>query len=274
MILVNGNETGVVAAADRGLAYGDGVFRTLLVRNGAPQQWPRQRAKLGFDCAALGIAMPEKGSLEQDVTRVCRANRDCALKVIVTRGIGERGYRYAENRVPTRIVLSAPLPSYPPSYAEAGVKVRLCRLQLAHQPALAGIKHLNRLENVLARAEWTDPSIAEGIICDAHAHAIGGTMTNLFIAKNGALVTPGLERCGIAGVTRDRVIDAAARHDAACEVTILSWDDVLAADEIFLVNSLLGVWPVRDIEGETRAPGPLTRAVQSWLNQEDDAKAA
>jgi 4-amino-4-deoxychorismate lyase len=272
MILVNGVETGMIAAGDRGLAFGDGVFRTIRVRNSVPQQWLRQRAKLAADCTILGIRCPEARLLDGEVAQVSRKSGDCAVKIIVTRGATLRGYRYAEDLEPTRIVLSAPLPTYPASYGEAGVKVRLCRLKLAHQAALAGVKHLNRLENVLARAEWSDSDIAEGILCDVEEHAIGGTMTNIFVVRGGMLATPRLHRCGVAGVTRERVIDAAAKHGVACDVADLSWNDVVNADEVFLVNSLAGVWPVRDIAGQCRSPGALTRAAQRWLSEEDDAQ--
>lgn len=272
MILVDGTESGRVDAADRGLAYGDGVFRTVRVKNGIAQHWGRQRAKLAADCRALGIEFPSQ-ILEPELERMCAAEPDCALKIVITRGSGERGYRYVSGAPVTRILLSAPLPDHS-QHGDNGVSVRLCRLKLAHQPALAGVKHLNRLENVLARAEWTDPGVAEGILCDLQGCVIGGTMTNLFIVKHGRLETPSVQCCGVAGVTRDRVIEAAGRHDVVCKVTMLMMRDVLDADEVFLVNSLAGAWPVSDIEGAPRTVGPLTRQVQNWLQQEDNAQMA
>ncbi len=266
MTLVNGVDTDAVKAADRGLAYGDGVYRTVRVRDGAPDAWSRHVAKLASDCRALGLSFPAEPLLREDVLRICREQPQCVLKIIVTRGITERGYRYDRTAQPTRIVLSAPLPDYPVSYTEAGVHVRLCRLKLSHQPALAGVKHLNRLENVLARAEWSDANIVEGLLCDGDGNVIGGTMTNVFVVKNGVLATPRLDRCGVAGVTRDHVIEAAARHDIFCDVTVLPWQDVLNAEEVFLVNSLAGVWPVCSIQGEPRTPGPLVRAARTWLD--------
>jgi 4-amino-4-deoxychorismate lyase len=145
---------------------------------------------------------------------------------------------------------------------------------MAVQPALAGIKHLNRLENVLARSEWSDPEIAEGLLRDATGNVIGGTMTNIFIGTRGHLATPRLERCGVAGVTRERIIEAAAEHGVPCSVTDLTWSDVLGAEEMFLVNSLAGVWPVREIQGEVRMPGVLTRAAQEWLTQDHGPQVA
>jgi 4-amino-4-deoxychorismate lyase len=274
MILVNGVATDMVPAADRGLSYGDGVFRTVAVRERLAQHWSRHYAKLTRDCQSIGLRCPDAALLAQEVSRVCSEEANCALKVVITRGVGERGYRYGSDAVPTRILLTAPLPKYPQTYTQFGVKVRLCRLKLAPQPATAGVKHLNRLENVLARAEWSDSGTAEGILCDIDENVIGGTMTNIFLVKNAALATPSLHRCGVGGVTRDRLIEAAARHGVACAVTTLAWNDVVSADEVFLVNSLTGVWPVRDIEGLTCSIGPVTRAAQDWLKQEDDAQVA
>lgn len=271
MILVDGVARDEVSASDRGLAYGDGVFRTLLSRRGMPVQWQRQYAKLARDASALGLHAPAGELLESEVRQVCSGGQSCAVKIVLTRGVGARGYGYSGAQKPTRIVSSGPLPQNLEGQRAEGIRVRLCSLKLAHQPALAGVKHLNRLENVLARAEWNDARIAEGLLCDEHGHVIAGTMTNLFIGVEGALATPGLERCGVAGVTRERIMEWAERHRVSCTVTTLSWSDVLGADEVFLVNSLAGVLPVRNLDGEERTPGPLARAAQGWLDEEDDA---
>ena len=269
MILVDGVPTAAVHATDRGLGYGDGVFRTMRVRGGIALQWARHYAKLASDCSAIGIRCPAQALLAQEIERTCDgATPEHTVKIVVTRGAGPRGYAYADDLQPTRLVYSAPYAAYPPEYASAGVCVRRCRLTLAVQPALAGIKHLNRLENVLARAEWSDPALAEGLLCDAAGNLIGGTMTNVFIAKDGALSTPALTRCGVAGVTRDRVIDAAHAHGVACSIRDIGWDELSGAEEVILVNSLAGAWPVREIDGVALKPGPVVRTLQKWL---DDA---
>jgi 4-amino-4-deoxychorismate lyase len=269
MILVDGVANAGVSAIDRGLTYGDGVFRTFVVRSGVAPQWGRQYAKLAKDCAAIGVACPAEPLLAEDVRRAAQPNEECVVKIIVTRGAGTRGYAYGADMHATRIVASSPRPSYPRTYGTAGVRVRRCRLALGEQPALAGVKHLNRLENVLARAEWNDPDIAEGLLCDAAGNVIGGTMTNLFIARRGALATPALTRCGVAGVTRERVIEAAGRAGVACEIAELAWSEVAEADEVILVNSVAGAWPVREIDGAARAVGPLARTIQDWLEHDD-----
>lgn len=273
MILVNGQACSTIAATDRGLSYGDGVFRTFPARYGRPLHWRRQYSKLARDCAALGLHVPDVRELERDVKTACESRPVCAVKIIVTRGVTHRGYAYDSRGVATCIVIADVPPNYPARYSEDGVRVRLCKLELATQPVLAGVKHLNRLENVLARAEWNDGDIAEGILCDQIGNVIGGTMTNLFIVNRGELLTPRLDGCGVAGVTRDRVVEAAAREDVPCRIETFAWPDLLAAEEVFLVNSLAGVWPVRSLDGDARTPGPVTRRLQRELAQEDDAQA-
>ena len=274
MILVNGEARSTISATDRGFFYGDGVFRTFPAVDGRPLHWVRHHAKLVHDCAALALRAPDALELERDVATACESRSACTVKIIVTRGSGRRGYACDTDTVATRVVIAEAPSRYPDSYSEAGVRVVLCSLLLGAQPRLAGIKHLNRLENVLARAEWNDGDIAEGILRDLEGHVVGGTMTNLFIVSDGELLTPPLDRCGVAGVTRDRIIDAAAREGMPCRATELSWDAVLAAEEVFLVNSLAGIWPVRTIEGHTRAraPGSVTRRLQAALAREDDAQ--
>lgn len=270
MILVNGGVSDNVTVSDRGLAYGDGVFRTLPVHRGRPAAWRYQLRRLEHDCRALGIPCPAETILHAEVGRVSEGQRECAVKIIVTRGPGQRGYAPPREPQPSHIVMSVPLPVYPDEYTESGIKARLCSLRLGLQPRLAGIKHLNRLENVLARQEWDDPYIAEGVLLDAEGNVIGGTMTNLFVVQNGSLATPDLTRCGVAGATRDRVFAYAAARGAACRVSPLRLNEVLQADEVFLANSLIGIWQVRELADRSWAPGAVTRQIRRWLDEESD----
>lgn len=270
MILVNGAAADSVAVTDRGLAYGDGVFRTLPVKQGNPQCWQWHYRKLAHDCAALALPCPGEEVLAAELARVSRQQGDCVVKIIVTRGSGERGYAPPASPRPTRIVMASALPRYPEEFARFGIKLHLCRTRLAAQPRLAGIKHLNRLENVLARAEWNDTGVPEGLMLDEEENAIGGTMTNLFIVEGEALVTPDLSRCGVAGVTRERVLAAAARQGVACAIEKLKLERVLAAREVLLVNSVIGAWPVKELAGRSWRPGRHAARVQQWLDEQGD----
>ncbi len=269
MMLVNGAPAASLPATDRGLAYGDGVFRTLRAVGGHPLHWARHFATLCHDCAALALPCPPEAVLLAEVRQAAADHAQAAVKIVVTRGIGPRGYALPQPCTPTRVVMAEALPPVP--RRDAGVNVHLCRLRLAHQPALAGIKHLNRLENVLARAEWSDAAIAEGLLLDQEGLAIGGTMSNLFIVEKGVLFTPDLSRCGVAGVTRGRVIDLARSGNTACRSEHLPLQRVLDADEIFLVNSLIGLWPVARLMDRVWTPGALTIQLAQRLEEEDAA---
>ncbi|MGE5523982.1 MAG: aminodeoxychorismate lyase [Rhodospirillaceae bacterium] len=266
MIRVNGMASDVVPATDRGLAYGDGVFRTLAVRAGRVVHWDRQYAKLASDCARLGIACPPSEILLEDVDAVTAAQRDAAVKIIVTRGTSERGYRIPPNPHVNRVVIASPLPAYPEGHASQGVAAYLCETRLGSQSALAGVKHLNRLENVLARAEWSTDAYAEGILRDVEGNVVGGTMTNLFLIEAGRLVTPELTRCGVAGMTRDLVLERAARDGVGCNIETISLERLLAADEAFVVNSLIGIWPLRAIGNVALRTGSMAQRVRAWLD--------
>lgn len=268
MIRVNGVVSALVSATDRGIAYGDGVFRTFPVRGGRAQCWSRHYAKLASDCQRLGIAAPVRDMLERDVDAICMAEPDCVVKIIVTRGQGERGYRAPPVVRPTVITMTSPLPRIPGDGPDCGVAIYPCRLRLSHQPAVAGIKHLNRLENVIARAEWSDVEYAEGLLLDEAGNVVCGTMTNLFAVERGVLLTPDLSRCGVAGVTRDRVIEAAACDGILCHVHDLTLERVRAAEEVILVNSVIGVWRVDRIGDLPLRHCGFAATAGKWLDEE------
>ncbi len=267
--LVNGWPAQSIDTADRGLAYGDGVFRTLLVREGRPLNWSRHHRLLVRDCGMVGIDPPDPGLVLDEIRRL--APRDATVKVIVTRGSSGRGYAYAEDLAPTRIVVAYPSLPVTPEPAQQGICARRCDLVLGEQPRLAGVKSLNRLENVLARAEWRDPAIREGFICDAAGRVIEGTMSNVFLVRAGTVATPGLTRCGVIGAQRERVRDLLAAQGIACAERDVPFAELAGADELFITNSVIGIWPVVRLGTWARPPGPLTRLVQALVAADDAA---
>lgn len=247
-MLVNGVSGNLISIRDRGLLYGDGVFRTLRASHGQALHWPLHYQKLHHDCRALSIACPELAMLSEELHGLLQHHPDGAVKLIVTRGQGRRGYAPPDRAMPTHLWDIAPLPVYPSSNAIQGIKARLCELRLSEQPRLAGIKHLNRLENVLAAAEWDDAQIAEGILLDGAGRVIEGTRSNVFCVVQGKLATPDLSRCGVAGVQRERVIAWAMQQGFGVQVRDVGLDELLQADEAFVVNSMIGLWPLRELE--------------------------
>jgi len=267
MTLIDGIPADVVSANDRGLLYGDGVFRTLRRAGGVSLCWARQYRKLVADCAALDLRCPDAATLEAELERL---PRDCVAKIIVTRGPAARGYAVAPDSVPTRIVTSSPLPVYPRSHYTEGVKVHLCSLRLASQPRLAGVKHLNRLENVLARMEWDDAAIAEGLLLDQTGDVIEGTMSNVFCYRAEVLHTPELSCCGVAGVQRERILEYAAQLGVAVRVGKLTLAMLMEAEEIMLCNSVIGVWPVGEFNGQVWEKRDVAMQLSQLMEAVDD----
>lgn len=249
LVLVDGLPGGVVSASDRGLHYGDGLFETLPVIAGEARHWDRHLQRLRLGCVRLGIPCPQETLLRADLEALCTGVERAVLKLIVTRGSGGRGYRPPAQAAATRVFARYPWPSHAPDLCRSGIVVRVCATRLAHNPALAGLKHLNRLEQVLARREWDDPGIHESLMLDGDGRVIEGTMSNLFIVREGRLTTPDLSRCGVLGIMRQLVIDRAARAGMATEIRAMDLAEVMSAEGAFLCNSVVGLWPIAELRG-------------------------
>jgi 4-amino-4-deoxychorismate lyase len=262
-VLINGEAAEQVSFRDRGLQYGDGLFETIAVRHGAPLLWERHAERLCRDAMRLGMAAPDGARLADEAHRLCSGADRAVLKIIVTRGDAGRGYAPAPVAAPTRILSLSRWPVHPVEAEQAGVVVRFCETRLGSNPRLAGIKHLNRLEQVLARAEW-DSDCAEGLMQDESGNVIEGTMSNLFVVSSGIVSTPDVGRCGVAGVMRNWVLERSA---GAARVAPLGRDDVMRADEIFLTNSVIGVWPVGRLANRVYAVGPVTRRIMKLARE-------
>ena len=257
-MLVDGMAATQVSALDRGLAYGDGLFESIRLVGTVAPLWSRHMQRLTEGCARLRIPAPDPAQLWREALEVSHGMVESVLRITVTRGLGERGYALPASPQPTRVVAAFAPPPVAAEVHAQGVRMRVCSVRLAEQPLLAGIKHLNRLEQVLARAEWNDPAIAEGLLLDSHGRVISATMANLFALVDGELLTPSLDRCGVAGVGRAEVL-AACPQARAGELTL---DTLLGAGEVFLSSSVRGILPVRSLDGCSYAPGAMTRRLQ------------
>jgi 4-amino-4-deoxychorismate lyase len=263
---VNGIARDSIPLLDRAVQYGDGLFETVRVREARPEFLARHLKRLDSGCQRLRFPPIPWASLVQEVTELAGQAPDAVLKIILTRGRGERGYRFAPDQKATRLLTLAPLPEWPADILRHGIRLTICATRLCMQPALAGIKHLNRLEQVLARAEWDNPGIHEGLMLDHTGHVIEGTMSNIFLVCEGTLVTPALTACGVAGIMRSAILDLARQLGLATEIRPVTLQQVRNSSEIFVCNSLIGIWPVRRIDGLADCPiGPLTRALADAL---------
>jgi 4-amino-4-deoxychorismate lyase len=262
--LVNGQSTGV-DPADRGLAYGDGLFETMAASDGRIRWLELHLDRLEEGCRRLEIPMPSRNLLAGEIDTCCPRRGRAVVKLIVTRGPAARGYPPPERAAPTRVVLISPWPDYPEANYRAGIAMRSCRLRLGENPALAGIKHLCRLEHVLAQIELRGHAVQQGLLLDASGYVVGGTSSNVFVVAGSEVVTPSLARCGIKGVMRRVVLDAARIIGVRAEERDIAPAELLAADEVFVANSLFGIWPVTDVDGRRFALGPMTQRLMTHL---------
>lgn len=275
---VDGVESDVISINDRAVHYGDGLFETIAVRDHAPRLLPLHFERLRNGCTQLGITPPDSDALQRDLAAVINASSldtgFCVAKIIVSAGSGRRGYRRddsAEKSVVIGLVEGSGLRGE--CYSN-GVRLTLCKTRLAIQPRLAGIKSLNRLEQVLARREWQRNDVFDGLMCDTGGRLICGTMTNVFVVRKNVLVTPSLTRCGVAGVMRQFVLTRLADTGVDIEVCDFALDELPAADEVFLSNSQIGVVPVRRIDEQQFEPGNVTRTVMASLADAGIAECA
>ncbi|HEY1137494.1 MAG TPA: aminodeoxychorismate lyase [Xanthomonadaceae bacterium] len=252
-----------VIAGGRGLAYGDGVFETMRAVVGVIPWWPAHRERLLRGAARLGIEVPSEHALDAALRDTLRAHPDAVIKLVLTRGSGGRGYAPPLDVPPVWLLSASGLP---PAPRAGGLVLRWCDLRLATQPVLAGIKHCNRLEQVLARAEWRDAGIDEGLMRDADGHVVCATAANVFVLCDGRWWTPPVDRCGVAGVCRAWALPALDATERP-----LTPEDVLSSQALVLCNAARGILPVARLGDHAWSPHP---AVGEALHRLADAHPA
>ena len=263
--LINGEEKETISVLDRGLQYGDGLFETMAVRNGKIHLWELHWDRLALGCEKLAINLPDKEIVENEIALLCNKENGAkfVIKLIVTRGEGQRGYHFTNEQNVTRILSSHAWPNYTESYQHEGVAVRYCETTLSENKKLAEIKHLNRLEQILARSEWDNDEFQEGLMLTTKGNVVDGTMSNVFAVQDNMIFTPGLSLCGVAGVMRKTIINIAKEKGFSIYEKEFTKSELESADELFLTNSLFGVWPIKVI-AKTRFTevGNVTKQLQ------------
>jgi 4-amino-4-deoxychorismate lyase len=251
-----------IAIGDRGLNYGDGLFETMLLKEGAIRFLPQHLARLSSSCARLGIHYPGDGSFERELAQLTQGQRNGVVKIVLTRGVGGRGYRPDTQSAPTRIVALHDAPQA----VTTQIAVRWCDMRLARNTTLAGMKHLNRLEHVLAQREWSDARIEEGLMLDHEGELVCGTSSNIFLVRGHELTTPDLRYCGVRGVMRAEVIKLAGQLGIAVREEPLRPDDVASATELFVTNAVRGIRTIVSVDSLAWPRGPVTQALCEALN--------
>lgn len=267
--LVNGEYLETININDRGLQYGDGVFETMAVHNGKIPLWESHWQRLNLGCEKLLIPLPDKSIIENEIELLSHKNNSAhfVIKLILTRGIGKRGYRFTKEQSPTRILSVYDWPNYSEHFQTEGVSVRYCESSLSENSKLSEIKHLNRLEQIMARNEWDDDEFQEGLMLTTKGNVIDGTMSNIFAVQDNMIFTPGLSLCGVAGVMRKTVINIAKELGIAVYEKDFTKSELEMADELFLTNSLFGIWPIKRIfKTQFTKVGAVTKQLQKEVN--------
>jgi len=267
VILINGEVIASIPADDRGLAYGDGLFETLRARKGRLPLLHHHLDRLYLGLQVLQFPGIPRETLCQELNAAARANPDGVVKLIVTRGSGGRGYAPPSEATVRRIIQVLPAPSHVDAWNERGIGVRFCTTRLEGLRALDGLKHLNRLAQVLARAEWNDPEIHEGLMRDHAGNVVEGTMSNLFVVCDGLLITPPVG-AGVCGVMRRFVLECAVTLGIETSERFVIDEEIMSAGEIFLTNSVIGICPVVRIGNLQYQIGTMTRRLQSVVETE------
>jgi 4-amino-4-deoxychorismate lyase len=268
--LVNG-QPGYLDPGDRGLAYGDGLFETMAADSGAIRWLDYHLERLRSGCRRLKIPAPDEAVLRREIAECCPPAGKAVVKLIVTRGTGARGYRPPDDASPTRLIGTMAWPARPAANYSTGIELIRCEMRLGRNPALAGLKHLNRLEQVLARAELPDDGAWEGLLLDSDGDVVGCTSSNIFAISGRRLITPETRFCGVEGVMRRIVIETAAELRLEASDTAMRPETLLAADALFVTNAVFGIWPVRRFGERAYARSPIIRELQAALGYGADA---
>jgi len=265
-VIENQQYLGEVDTWSRAEQFGDGVFETLLVSDGVSRALSLHAKRLQLGLRSLQISPPAQNlqdMLSGYVDNMVEYSglRNGVLKVMVSRAKSARGYGYEDQAEPCIAVFFSPYQPPKSGFYEQGIDVQMCSTQCSIQQQLAGLKHLNRLENVLAKSELQSDCF-EGLMGNYLGLVIEGTMSNVFFEKGDALYTPELSLSGVAGIMRSLIMAHCRRKGIALHITHIKMNALAQFDSAFVCNSVMGLLPIKKIKDKPMAIGKLTRQLQ------------
>lgn len=270
--LVNGEISSSIDVTDRGLQFGDGVFETIRIDRGRLVWWQQHMSRLLEGCRRLHFSnLPDVDVLLKEAAQLSDNCSEGALKIIITRGFSNCGYTIPHGISPNRILLMRPGVRNT-AQAKQGISLGVCQQRITSTANLSGIKHLNRLEQVLARMECATEGWDEGLMLNERDKVMEGSMSNIFVWQYDHLFTPLLDNAGVEGITRGIIIKLAEKCGIAVEQGELDILDLPNVDELFVCNSLVGIWPVSQLKimqsGQLNFEiGDKTRFLQQQLEE-------
>ncbi len=245
MFLINGEYQSHLPANDRSIQFGDGCFTTARITAGEVRFLSQHIARLQQACQRLAIPFTQWQILETEMSEMARSHNTAVLKVIISRGSGGRGYNPAQCEYPVRILSVSGFPSFYTEWKTNGITLGLSSVQMGINPSLAGIKHLNRLEQVLIRAELEQTNQHEAIVLDSDGMMVECCAANLFWREGDSVYTPYVNRSGVNGTMRQHIMAELAQQGRVVHQVRAKPDALLHADEAFICNALMPIIPVR-----------------------------
>ena len=263
MFQVNGKISKTIDVRDRSVQYGDGVFETIAVKEKSLKFWKEHYQRLNKGCKVLQIKCPPEIFLKKEINKFLRKTKKekLVLKIIISRGVGGRGYNPPRNTKPTRILGIYDWPNYPLKNFTKGIQMNICKTRISDQPTLSEIKHLNKLEQIIARLEWQSKAISESIMLDSNDNVIEGTMSNFFGVKENVFYTSTIKFAGIEGIMRGVILKLLKKNKKKYIIKKITLKEFLKFDEIFMCNSIFGIWPVIKISKKNFSFGKKTKEI-------------
>ncbi|WP_116473117.1 aminodeoxychorismate lyase [Zobellella maritima] len=255
-------DTDSCSALRRGWQLGDGHFTTIHGQAGRLRLWPYHQARLAEACARLQMVAPDWARLHEAALAQVAGNDEQVLRISLLRGPGARGYGIAGCGETTVVFNQSPFPAYYHDWRQTGIALGLCRGRLGSSPLLAGLKTINRLEQVLLKAELEEAGLDEGLVLNEADELVEAVTANLFWRRGQQVFTPDLSRAGVAGTMRSWVIDTLAEWGQRVQPVRAGLAALQQADEIWLTNALMGVVPVASLTERVITSFPTVRQLQ------------
>ncbi|WP_340676653.1 aminodeoxychorismate lyase [Paraglaciecola sp.] len=253
MIIINGQIQDSIDVTERAVQYGDGCFTTMTFFQGQLQMWPQHLARLQHNCQRLAINFSQWQALQDSaLSLIANAeHKSGVIKIIISRGKGGRGYSPLNVTAPSYILSCHELPSHYMSWQKRGISLGLSPVKLAMQPLLAGLKHLNRLEQVLVKQALDLTEFDDVLVCDTSDNIIEASAANVFWLHKGQWFTPSLESSGVEGVMRNKVCQLLSTLSQPVTETKQKFTVDFAAEEMFICNALMTIVPVTTLNVPT-----------------------
>lgn len=243
-MIINGVESEQVNLADRGFNFGDGHFTTMKVVKGEVQLFDLHLARLKHACQMLFIDFKHWTDLVLHIHAQALTLDSGVLKLVITRGIGGKGYSPEGCSEASWFLQARDIPAFYDTWQQTGIALTVCRYQQTVNPVLSGLKTLNRLDQVMIKQELLGCDELDGIVCSTEGYVIETSMANIFWVKDNVIYTPSMQRSGVEGVMRKRVMDLVVSLNLSVEVGDYTIDKIISADEIFITNALMDIVPV------------------------------